>query len=470
MAGIGFTLKRLAARDNILGVLGAFTHGTIAAAGPWMFTVIALAGIVLLFPGGYNAEDVLNFRETIVYNFSITLMLSGPVYLVVTRYLADSIHRQRVVLAPTVLLQSLALLILVLIPAGLWFYFVYIQLPFAFRLMAYGNLMITGCTWLLGVFVLALKDYMAVSRSFLFGMLIAFLLAQVFKADYGGLGMLIGFSIGQAYILFALIAKVFAEYPYKLATNPTKLHLYYRRYWEMIFAGFFYNAAIWSDKWVMWFCAPEASVLESRFRYFSLYDNATFLALLSIVPAIGLFIFSVETNFFVRYQRFYYDILEHKTLTVIRENHKKLMDSIKESSRNFIVLQGSITVLSILLAAKLFDVFDVSFMELSMFRIAALGAFFHAMMLYAVIILSYFDCRKAFMSLHGYFFLTNTTFTYISIQLGFPFYGYGYFLSALSTFLLAALMLFNHIRKLPYHAFITSNNSLRPTFAGIDTE
>ncbi len=463
MAGIGFTLKRLADRDDLIGVVSAFGNGTVAAAGPWLFTVIALAAIVLLFPGAYSSEDVLNFREVIVYNFSITLMLSGPVYLVVTRYLADSIHRRRVVLAPTVLFQSQMLLIAVLIPFGLWFYFSHIQLIFPFRLAAYINLIITGCTWLLGVYVLALKDYMAVSRSFFIGMIIAFIFAHIFKAEYGGMGMLIGFDIGQSYILFALIARVLSEYPYKLAT-PTHLARYYRRYWQMIFAGFFYNAAIWIDKWMMWYFAPEATVLESRFHFFSLYDNATFLALLSIVPAIGLFIFSVETNFFIRYQRFYYDILEHKTLVIIRENHKKLIDSIKESARNFIVLQGSVTVLCILLATKIFETFDISFMELAIFRIATLGAFFHAMMLFSVIILSYFDRRVEFMTVHGFFLITNCSFTLVSIALGFPFYGYGYFLSAVLSFILSALLLFNHIRKLPYHAFITSNNSLRRGF------
>lgn len=92
------------------------------------------------------------------------------------------------------------------------------------------------------------------------------------------------------------------------------------------------------------------------------------------------------------------------------------------------------------------------------------------MMLFGAIILSYFDCRKAFMWLHGFFLVTNVLFTFISIQLGFEYYGYGYFLSALCTFLLTMLVLFNHLRKLPYHAFITNNNSLRPKFAGIDEE
>lgn len=469
MAGIGFTLKRLAERDDIIGVISAFTHGTIAATGPWIFTVIALAGIVLLFPGAYNADDVLNFREVIVYNFSLTLMLSGPVYLVVTRFLADSIHRKKVVLAPTALFQSMAVLLAVLMPFGLWFYFGHIELSFGFRLAAYVNLIITGCTWLLGVYVLALKDYMAVSRSFLYGMIIAFLMAQVFKADYGGMGMLIGFDIGQGFILFALIARVLSEYPYGLHKD-TRLKKYYRRYWQMIFAGFFYNAAIWIDKWIMWYFAPEATQLESGFRFFSLYDNATFLALLTIVPAIGLFIFSVETNFFLRYQRFYYDILEHKTLHIIRENHERLMASIRESARNFIVLQGSVTVLSILLAAKLFQVFEVSFMELGIFRIAALGAFFHAMALFSVIILSYFDRRVEFMAIHGFFFITNALFTALSIKWGFAYYGYGYFISSLLTFFVASLVLFQHIRSLPYHAFITSNNSLHKPFEGIAEE
>ncbi len=469
MAGIGFTLEKLARRDNLIGIVGAFMHGTIAAVGPWLFTVIALAGIVLLFPGAYNNEDVINFREVIVYNFSLTLMLSGPIYLVVTRYLADSIHRQRVVMAPTALMQSIAVLLVILIPFGLWFYFVYIQLSFEFRLAAYVNLIITGCTWLLGVYILALKDYMSVSRNFFFGMLIAFISAQILKEDHGGLGMLIGFDIGQTFLLFALIAKVFAEYPYKLARN-TQLGKYYRRYWQMIVAGFSYNAAIWIDKWLMWYYAPESTVLESGFRYFSLYDNATFLALLSIVPAIGLFIFSIETRFFLAYRRFYYDILGHKPLNIIRENHTKLIDSIKEGSRNFMVLQGSVTIVVILLATKIFDMFEVSFLELGMFRIATLGAFFHAMFLFCAIILSYFDRRNEFMWLHTFFLIANGVFTWISIELGFTYYGYGYFMASVILFFAAAIALFMHIRKLPYHAFITSNNSLRKDFEGIGQE
>lgn len=40
-------------------------------------------------------------------------------------------------------------------------------------------------------------------------------------------------------------------------------------------------------------------------------------------------------------------------------------------------------------------------------------------------------------------------------------YGYGFFLSSALSFLVAATTLVMHVRKLPYHAFISNNNSVK---------
>lgn len=470
MAGIGFVLKKLTEKDDLLGIFRAFTHSAVASCGPWLFTVLALAAISMLFPEMYVSEDTLNFREIVVYNFSISLVLSAPIYMVITRYLADALHRKNVTFTITVLMQGMGMLYAILVPVGILFYFSYTELDLDMRLSGFVNLLLIGPIWLIGVFVLGLKDYVGVTRAFGVGMLIAFFAAQWLKSDYGATGLLNGFNLGLGYILFAQIAKVLAEYPYPL-TGPTKLHLYFRRYWELAVAGVFYNAGFWVDKWLMWFLAPEHITLPSNLRYFPAYDSATFLAYLTIVPAMALFVFSVETHFFVRYQRFYYDILEHRTLQKIRENHQKLINSIMESTRNFIVLQGSITVIAILFSARLFEWLDISFLELGIFRLSTLGAFFQAMMLFELVILAYFDCRRIMMVLQGIFLLTNAVFTYVTIEwLGFAYYGFGYFLACLVTFLFTSIVLFNHIRMLPYHAFITNNNSLRPSFKGIDEE
>ena len=100
-------------------------------------------------------------------------------------------------------------------------------------------------------------------------------------------------------------------------------------------------------------------------------------------------------------------------------------------------------------------------MQLSMFRLGTLGAFFHVLLLFATVILSYFDCRRSTMLIYLFFLGTNILFTVISLDYGFQYYGYGYFLSALLSFALSVFVLFQHTRKLPYHAFITNNVSIQ---------
>lgn len=463
MAGIGFTLKRLASKDNLIGIVRAYTHATMASSGPWLFTVLALGGITLFYSDYFAVNSLINFRIVVVYNFGFSLMLAAPTYMVITRYLADSIHYKNVTHTPTVLLSSMGKLYILLLPFAIFYYGFYTNLTLAMRLSAIANLFLISPIWLLGVYMTALKDYKSVTRSFGIGMLLAFLLAQLFKPGYAEVGMLNGFNIGLAYIAFSLVAKILAEYPYQLV-EKTDLKFYFRKYWELAVGGFCYNAAIWVDKWLMWMYAPEATTLPSKMAYYSNYDSAMFLAYLTIVPAMAIFIFSIETNFFLRYQRFYYDILEHKPLTIIRENHRKIISTILNSSRNFFFVQGIITLVFILLAAQLFALLNINYLQIGIFRIGTLGAFFHVLLLFELIILSYFDCRKVTMWIQAFYLLANAVLTMWTIKLGFPYYGFGYFLSSVMTFLLTSFVLFDHIQKLPYHAFITRNNSLRTLF------
>ena len=80
MAGIGFELNRLAKREDLSGLAGAFIHSAFATTGPWLFTVIALAAITLLYSANVDAPVVaglMNFRGIIVYNFSFSLVISA---------------------------------------------------------------------------------------------------------------------------------------------------------------------------------------------------------------------------------------------------------------------------------------------------------------------------------------------------------------------------------------------------------
>ncbi len=241
--------------------------------------------------------------------------------------------------------------------------------------------------------------------------------------------------------------------------RPFGMMRHFRKYWELAVGGLCYNAAIWVDKFIMWF-APERVMLDSKMIMYPDYDTAMFLAYITIVPSMAMFIFSVETHFFERYQRFYERILEHAPLSKIRELHKAIISSILEHARNFLVIQGTITFLAVVLAAQIFDLLGVNYLQIGIFRLGTLGGFFHVLVLFEMIILSYFDHRRVVMWTQVFFLLSNTLLTLWSMNMGFPYYGYGYFLSSLLTFLITSVALFSHIRQLPYHAFITTNNSV----------
>ena len=77
--------------------------------------------------------------------------------------------------------------------------------------------------------------------------------------------------------------------------------------------------------------------------------------------------------------------------------------------------------------------------------------------LFEMIVLAYFECRRAALWIQVAFFVSNALFTYIAMKAGFAYYGYGYFLSAVLTFLLATVALYHYSKQLPYCEFILNN-------------
>lgn len=218
--------------------------------------------------------------------------------------------------------------------------------------------------------------------------------------------------------------------------------------------------AAWVDKWIMWF-VPEREQLPSGMISYPNYDGAMFLAYLTIVPAMAVFIVNLETRFFEAYQKFYRDIQGHAVLERIHENHRTIVDTLKESARNVTVLQACVAFLAVLTAPQLFQWAGISMFQISMFRIGVLGAFCHVLILFLTIVLSYFDLRRKMLYVSGVFLVTNAVFTYATTKMGFAYYGYGYFLSCLVTLLYAYALTAREVLRLPYLSFVLSNASVR---------
>lgn len=459
MAGIGFALRKLARRDDILGVLQGHAHSAFITSGPWMFTILALAGVNVVGGELLTREELSLFRVVIIYNFCFSVVLTGPLLLVATRYLADCIYLKQVDGAPGMLLATLAAAYAMSVVVAGPFYLFAGGLTPGMTAVAVSNFLMVSGIWVVSIFLSALKDYTVVTLSFGAGMFVGVVGAVLLGGWFGPLGMIAGFTIGLAVIQFVLIARVFAEYPYGV-TRVFAFASYFGRYWDLALIGLIANLAVWADKWMMWF-APQREVVSGAMVIYSAYDSAMFVAYLSVMPALTIFTVNIETRFFEHYQNFYRDIQNHATWLQISRNHKAIVIALVESSRNLIILQGAICAVVIFLAPGIIGALGLNYRQIGMFRFGVLGAFFQVMFMFCTIILSYFDLRRRNLFAQAFYLATNVAATWWFSNMGFAWYGYGYFLSSLLAFAVAYLLVAEAIRRLPYLAFVANNPSVQ---------
>lgn len=457
MAGIGFTLRKLTQQDNLLGMVKGYALSSVVSMGPWLFTIAALTGFNII--GGRLGDQavVAEFRAVLIYNFGFSLVLSGPVLMIVTRYLADRIFERRLEDCWGTFVAALALMLVGQLAAVIPFYGFYLRLESSVRLLAMVNFLLISGIWLAMVFLSSIKDYGKVSAAFLIGLLLGVVLATMLLR-YQVAGILLGFNIGLTVVLFTMVAAIMAAFPFPM-TSPLRFLTYFRAYWDLVLIGIVYNSAIWVDKWIMW-SAPEALRMDSGLVTNPIYDSATFLAYLTVVPAMSTFVIDIETAFFERYRRFYRDIKEHACHATIRTNLRDMSGLVLEKLRNLILLQGTAAIVAILAAPRLFELFGIDFLQIGVFRLSVLGAFFHMILLSASIVLAYFDLRRMVLALNLTFLALNAGLTAITVHFGFRFYGYGYFLACLLSAVLACGLGAYALSRLPYLAFIRTNKSI----------
>ncbi|WP_460451287.1 exopolysaccharide Pel transporter PelG [Alsobacter sp. SYSU BS001988] len=459
MAGIGFALERLASRNSIFAGLQSLSHAAAVSAGPWLFTVLALAGAQLFGAQFVSRDDLGLFSVITTYNFAFSLVISGPVVLVVTRFLADRIYEKKAEEAPGALWGSLALLLSVQTAMGGVFYFGLTDLTPMQRYIALLQFLVVGAIWLTSVFLSALKSFGTISAAFASGLAVGCAASILLTESYGATGMLAGFTLGLTVVLYVLMARVLAEYPYPIV-RPFAFMAGFTRYWELAAVGLVYNAAIWVDKWIMWL-APGRKEYAHFLVAHPAYDAAMFFAYLTIVPALSLILVTLETRFYKHYVGFYRAIETHATAEQIRRNHKDVVASLLGGFRNITVLQAVISYLAMLVAPGLIGLASGGGELVPIFRYGVLGALFHVLFLCTMVVISYFDLRRLLLGVSLAFFILNASLTAAMLPLGIAYEGYGYFLASLFSFLYAYVAVARRISRLPYMTFVANNPGLR---------
>jgi uncharacterized membrane protein len=167
--------------------------------------------------------------------------------------------------------------------------------------------------------------------------------------------------------------------------------------------------------------------------------------------AINLLHFATTFN---EHQRSYHGaILGNMPMREIEWRRGELVSCLRDGAVRLLRLQGWITAVAIVFAAPLLRWLDMPEGAVPLFRVLALGAFFHILFLIAVLVQLSFDLRREALLCLVVFFIANGSLTWLSMDLGVAYYGTGYTLAAIFSLLLASTILARSLERLEYLTF-----------------
>jgi uncharacterized membrane protein len=288
--------------------------------------------------------------------------------------------------------------------------------------------------------------------SFLAGYFVSFVAALALR-PFGLSGLLGGFLAGQILLLFLMLALVIARYP---SDRLVSFEFFDRRraYLSLSLTGLLYNVGIWIDKLIFWFTPSTSEPVLGPLRASIIYDLPIFLAYLSILPGMAVFLVRVETDFAEEYHGFFDAVRGGETLGEIRRRRDRLTLAVRRGMSEILKIQG-ITVLVLLLAGpRLLDYVGISRLHLQLFSIDLVGVAMQVLMLAVFNVLFYLDERRAVLSLSALFVAINVVLTIASQAAGPAFYGYGFALSTAVTSIAGLLVTSRKLDRLEMHTFM----------------
>ena len=462
MAGIGFELRKLAERDTLTTVLAAGGHAAVIAAGPWLFTILALAAIGITTERLVGLDRLAEFRVVIIYAFALSLVLAAPVTIVATRLVADALWLKQPADVRPLLIAALAVTLAV-VAAGSLLLVAFFQTPLTVAAPLTSGSMLVGLIWVVLAFCGAVRDYNGVTLSFLLGLVVS-MTASIAAAILGGgaMAMAWGFLLGLAVTFFGLIGRVLAAFPQPVG-DPSggvrALVVGFREYWRLALGALAGTAGVWIDKWLLWF-SDSGEVLRIGLRHAPLYDSAMFIASLGIIPALAAFVLRLETDFFQRYQRYYATIGGHGTYGQIEAARQRMHVHTLENLALITIGQIGISAVLLLLAPVIIEALGLQFRQVSILRYGALGAVFQFIFIACSAMLLFFDRRRTYLRVQLLFFGAMAGFTLITLAVGEEYHGVGYFAACLLSAFVAYRLADRTFGDLNYLTFIGNNPSV----------
>ncbi|MED3553174.1 exopolysaccharide Pel transporter PelG [Cytobacillus praedii] len=452
MAGIGFQLKKMFNERGLLANVRAYSYSAIVTVGPLALCILLMtvAQQLLISVNTPYAEREL-FLAATQYALIFSQIITGGFNLIVSRYVADQLFLEKF---ENILASMFGVISICVLLGGIsaFVFFSFSPLDLTFKIVAYILFVELIIIWIQCMYVSALKDYMKIVKSFFIGVFISGLAVFIcikFLQIYSATAMMICLDIGFFFMLIK-----FTQYIrdfFKVNNFKYFLFLSYIKKYPLLFiCGFLYTLGLYGHNFIVW-QGKYQHVVENTFVIAPFYDVPVFFAYLSILPAMVLFVVTVETNFYEAYKTYYNRILNSFPLKEIL-SAKRDMFKVLSLELSFIAeMQLFVAVCSIAIGLKFLPLLGMTYDQIQLFIIFVLGFLFFIIMYTVVLLLLYYDDQKGASWTTAIYTVGSMLITFIFLYIGN--YGFPIFIAAFISLLFGLWKLTKYLNRIDYYTF-----------------
>ena len=437
MAGVGFELRKLFKARTMAGHVKAYSYSAIITAGPFALMTSMVLAVQLLFAFfGVAEEEAQVFVGAVVYAFVFSQVFSGGFTMVLTRYLADCLsvrHYEDV----TASLLGLGAILTSLGGVAALIFFWGKPLPLFTKCLSYLFFALLLLAWVESVYLSAVKKFKRLLVSYLAGVLLAVLLSwlflawQVFSPAQSGL---LAMDVGMSLVVLLFLLHIVDYFGLSPEGQNFAFLPYLERHWRLFLISSCYMLGIFLPNLIIW-QGPWGVEIAGTFRFAPVYDVVTFLAFISILPLMMLFVVSVETNFYERYDVYFSYITQKGNFREIDDARKDLLHTLWFEIRHIIEFQLVFSLVFLALGNYVLSGAGITYAQVNMYNVIIFGAFFTGLLQLIYILLVYFDYQKDVLRISACYLLSNLLFGLLGFYFAGPdSYGFTFFLASALSF------------------------------------
>ncbi len=454
MAGIGFELRKLLEKRSYFGLFQAYAYAGVISSGPWVLSIVGILMVGILSASVVvPATLVQQFQVSVTYLIMASLILSGPLQIAFTRFIADRLFEKK---ERAVLPNFMGALCLAMMTSGVLGVVLVLTLfgeqSDVYRLLMISGFVILNGIWISTLLLSGLKQYKQIVSMFAFGYVVTVAGALALRG-LGMEGLLFGFVLGHLVLLIGMVTVILRNFP----ADRLIVFDFMKRgamYPALMATGLLYNFAVWADKLLFWYYPDTGQQSIGPLNASLIYDLPVFLAYLAIIPGMAVFLIRIETDFVEYFDKFYTAVRDGGSLDTIERNRDEMIASVRQGLFEIVKIQ-TIAVLVVMVAGStLLAWIGISQLYLSLLYIQVVAAGLQVVLLGILNVLFYLDRRREVVVLTGLLLVGNVALTTLTLKLGAFWFGYGFAAALLVTVFLGLVLLERKLETLEYETFM----------------